>query len=247
MKNSKKKSVIICGGSSGLGYEITKLFVKEGFQTFILSRNKKKINLAIKSIKSKNLSGYKCDLSSHKEVEAVFRKLLKLNNNINFLICVAGNGKDFFSKSQNYKNYYSAYQKNFFTAINPIEILSNKLKNFNIIVISSIAGYFNGNAPLSYSLAKNSLINYCRESSEDFAKKNIRINSISPGHIMQKNNLWYNKFLKNKKKTNRFINSNVALKRFCKPSDIINVISFLINKENDYITGIDIKIDGKTK
>ena len=62
--------------------------------------------------------------------------------------------------------------KNFFTAINFIETLVN-LKNYQklkIIVISSIAGYFNGGAPLSY-FGENSLINYSNQISKEFAKK----------------------------------------------------------------------------
>ena len=50
----------------------------------------------------------------------------------------------------------------------------------------------------------------------------------------------------NKKKINNFIYKNVALGRFCDPVDIINVIEFLISKESEYITGIDIKVDGNT-
>ena len=63
---------------------------------------------------------------------------------------------------------------------------------------------------------------------------------------MQKGNLWHKKYLKNKIKMKKFVNDNVALKRFCKPSDIINAIDFLVKDENNYITGVDIKVDGKT-
>ena len=247
MSTKKDKCAIVCGGSYGLGYEISKSLLERNFNTIILSRNRNRLKTAIKNINSKKLLGFKCDLSNSREVEEVFKKIIKLNKKIDLLICVAGNGKDEYLENKNYKNYYSAFQKNFFTAVNPIEILFRKNKNFNIIVIASIAGYFLGNAPLSYSLAKNSLINYCRETSTRFANKNVRINSISPGHIMQKGNLWHKKYLKNKIKMKKFVNDNVALKRFCKPSDIINAIDFLVKDENNYITGVDIKVDGKTR
>ena len=123
------------------------------------------------------------------------------------------------------------------------------LKNFQklkIIVISSIAGYFNGGAPLSYSLAKNSLINYSNQISKEFAKEDIRINTISPGHIYQKNNLWDKKLKLNRKKTKKFIKQNVSLNKFCTPNDILNVIEFLIDDDSNYVTGIDIRVDGKT-
>ena len=167
---------------------------------------------------------------------------------INYLICNAGNGKNDFSLKKNNLNFYNAYNKNFFTSINPIELLINSgnFENLKIIVISSIAGYFKGGAPLPYCLAKNSLINYCKENSKNFASKSIFINSISPGHIMQTNNLWHKKLKKNKSKTLSFIKKNVALKKFCTIDDIIYAIHFLISENNKYITGIDIKVDGSS-
>ena len=50
----------------------------------------------------------------------------------------------------------------------------------------------------------------------------------------------------NLKKINNFIHKNVGLKKFCTPNDIINAIEFLISKESEYITGIDLKVDGNT-
>jgi 3-oxoacyl-[acyl-carrier protein] reductase len=245
----KNKIALVCGGSYGLGIEITKYFLKNDVETIVLARNKNKLLKLKKKILSKKLKTVNCDLSKPAQVEKVMKSLKRKNININFLICNAGNGKDDFSINKNYQNFFNAYQKNFFTAINPIESLINS-KNFinlKIIVISSIAGYFKGGAPLSYSLAKNSLINYCQQVSEQFAKKNIRINSISPGHILQKDNLWFKKIKKDRVNTIKFINKNVSLKKFCTTYDILNVVSFLISKESEYITGIDIKVDGNTK
>jgi len=244
----KNELAIICGGSYGLGFEISKFFVQKKISTIILSRDRVKLQLAIKKISSRIVSGYSCNLDNPTDVAQVLKKIKNKNLEINYLVCNAGSGKIEYPENENIKNFYNSYNKNFFTAINPIEILFNlkNFKNLNIIVISSIAAYFKGNAPLSYSLAKNSLVNYCRETSKKFAKKKIRINSISPGHIYQNNNLWFYKLKKNKKKINEFIKKNVSMQRFCKPEDVINCINFLISNESNYLTGIDIKVDGNT-
>ena len=200
----------------------------------------------LKNLKVKVI-GLKCDLSDPKDVEK-YTNFKEKKYVINYLICNAGNGKNDFSFKKNNLNFYNAYYKNFFTSINPIELLINSgnFKNLKIIVISSIAGYFKGGAPLPYCLAKNSLINYCKENSKNFASKNIFINSISPGHIMQTNNLWHKKLKKNKSKTLSFIKKNFALKKFCTIDDIIYAIHFLISENNKYITGIDIKVEGSS-
>ena len=193
--------------------------------------------------------GIKCDLSNQENVKKNLKKLKNDNYEINFLVCNAGNGKNDFQLNKNYLNYYSAYNKNFFTAINPIEILINlgNYKNLKIILISSIAGHFKGKAPLPYSLAKNSIINYARENAKFLATKKVLINSISPGHIMQPNNLWHKKLIKNKIKTMNFIKTNVALQKFCTTKDIISAIDFLMSEKNSYVTGTDMRIDGSSE
>jgi NAD(P)-dependent dehydrogenase (short-subunit alcohol dehydrogenase family) len=243
-----KKNVVICGGSYGLGLEITKYFLKKKINVIVLARNKLKLIEIKKIIKNKNLEVYECDLSILQEVENVFSKIKEKKKIVHYLICNAGSGKPEYIINKKYIDYKKAYEQNLFTATNPIEVLINKknFKNLKILTIASIAGYFKGNAPLPYSLAKNSLINYSKEISKELAKKKITINSISPGHILQKNNNWYKKYILNKKKINNFIHKNVGLKKFCTPNDIINAIEFLISKESEYITGIDLKVDGNT-
>ena len=244
----KTKCAVICGGSYGLGFEITKYFIDQNLTTIVFARDKKKLNQSIKKFKKKKVFGIKCDLSNPEDVKKNLKKLKNDNYEINFLICNAGNGKNDFPSNKNHLNYYSAYKKNFFTAINPIEMLINlgNYKNLKIILVSSIAGYFKGKAPLPYSLAKNSIINYARENAKFLAKKKVLINSISPGHIMQTNNLWHKKLIKNKIKTMKFIKTNVALKKFCTTKDLINAIDFLASEKNNYVTGIDMKIDGSS-
>ena len=151
--------------------------------------------------------------------------------------------------NENYSEWFKAFNHNFFLHTNVVEAYKKYFKSKKIkkiILISSIAAYFKGNAPLSYSLAKHTLNKYCENISFYLANYKININSVSPGHILQKNNLWDKKMKKNKSKIKKLINSNVGLKRFCLPEDIMNVINFLSSDKSNYLTGTDIKVDGKT-
>lgn len=248
-KNRKEKKVaLICGGSYGLGFIIAKFFLENNCKIIIVARNINRLKKAKNKLKNKNVEIFKCDLSNNHNVFQLIKNLKKRNIKIDFLICNAGSGKVEKVKNRRFLNYKQAFNQNFFTAVNIIENITDQIKNkkIKIIVISSIAGHFRGGAPLPYSLAKNALIKYSSEISKKLAKNNIRINTISPGHILQTNNSWHKKIIKNKTKTYEMIENNVSLKRFCKPSDVINVIKFLISDNSDYITGTDIVVDGKT-
>lgn len=241
-----KKVMLVCGGSYGLGLEISKYYLKKKFKVIVLARNAKKLKNLKKNYINYDLETFKCDLSNDKEVEKVCVKL-EQKFNIDYIICNAGSGK--LEKRRKYLDYHKTFSNNFLTAINIVENLTYKKKYLqrNIIVISSIAGHFKGRAPLPYSLAKNSLINYVKYKSNELSKKNVMINSISPGHIFIKGNNWDKKLKKNPKKVIKMINEDVGLKRFCTPEQIINIIEFIFSNRNSYVTGADIIVDGGTK
>ena len=68
-----------------------------------------------------------------------------------------------------------------------------------------------------------------------YGKYNIRVNSICPGGIKEKNH--------NKKFVKKYLDK-VPLKRFCRPSDIAANVLFLSSNASSYITGTMIVIDG---
>ena len=73
-----------------------------------------------------------------------------------------------------------------------------------------------------------------------YGKFNIRVNSICPGGIMDKNS---KKLEKNKSFVNAYINK-VPLKRFGLPQDVALLSSFLSSDASSYITGQNIPLDG---
>ena len=77
----KKKKVVITGASQGIGFEIAKLFSKEGASVTIISSNKKKLNSAFKIINKnkKKVKHYKIlgDLTKNKKLDMVLKKILK--------------------------------------------------------------------------------------------------------------------------------------------------------------------------
>ena len=57
-----EKEVLIFGASSGLGKEITKIFLKNGYKVIGLASTKKKSKKLFKEINSKSFTSDYCDL-----------------------------------------------------------------------------------------------------------------------------------------------------------------------------------------
>ena len=93
----KGKTALITGGTSGIGYEIAKSFLKNGASVVIVGRNKDKINNATNSLKEyvkddNTVLGIEMDISNIKMIEDKFKDILELLNdkNIDILVNNAG-------------------------------------------------------------------------------------------------------------------------------------------------------------
>ena len=72
------------------------------------------------------------------------------------------------------------------------------------------------------------------------ATHNIRANLINPGFVKTS---YFNKF-KKKKKLYKWTLSRIPQKRWGEPTEVSNLICFLLSDLSDYINGASINIDG---
>ena len=234
-----KKNIIISGGSKGLGRELVDKFSKKGFNVINLSRT------VIKNSRN-NITNYSVDLSSEKKTINIFKKIKNKIKKIDFIICCAGSGKSVPTGRENKKHWDQSLSDNFFSATNLIEAYLSvyKYKKTKIVLISSIAGIKIINAPITYSVAKSALNFYGKMKSKHLAKFEINLNIISPGNILQKNNLWGKKLKNNYKSTKNYIKKEVPLNTFCNTDQIYNLCLYLLSNNGDNITGSNFVIDG---
>jgi 3-oxoacyl-[acyl-carrier protein] reductase len=232
------KNIVLAGGSKNLGNLIYKNLSKK-FNVINLSRTSPKAKILKKN-------HYNCDLVNENAVINIFKKINNQFKEIDSIVFCVGNSKKTYKKNETIKDFKYAFDSNFFTFVN---LLNAYLKIFNfkktnIIVISSIAGIKISNAPITYSTAKSSLIYYCKYKSKELSKYKIRINIISPGNIFIKGNNWHKRSIKKETEIKNYIKKNVPLNKFINPNEIINICKYLIDENNNSITGSNFIIDG---
>ena len=140
------------------------------------------------------------------------------------------------------------FNENFFVNVNLVNEFSDYIikKNFSssIILTAAIAGIERVRAPMTYSIAKTSLIAYTNHLSEHMLKKKIRVFSVSPGNIFFKGGRWEEIQKGNKKNIDKFIKNNVGFKRFGTPEEIATVYLNLMHQSNSFMTGNNLIVDG---
>lgn len=243
--------IFLSGSTSGIGKVILQYFVDKGDTLIICSRNA----VEYKNKKYKNNSkvhAYNINFFDIKSISILIRKIKKKFKKIDVIINNAGGvKKNTTFLTANYEDYLNTFNLNFFSHLLVIKYLytlmsASKIKQ--IINISSISGKRPGYLNPGYSAAKASLNNFTKYLANFFANKNILVNTISPGVIDTDGFRGNLKKLSIKKNVNfktilRIEKNKIPLKRLGQPSDVLNLVKFLVYK-NKWMTGSNILIDG---
>ena len=116
-----------------------------------------------------------------------------------------------------------------------------KNKFGSIVHISSVDALSGDDKPQdAYGSSKAALLRLSKSIAIQYARKNIRSNSILPGPIetpMQKR--W-----KKNPKAKKGLSKIIPLQRVGKPIDIANSTIFLLSDESSFITGTELIVDG---
>lgn len=222
------KNIVITGASKGIGEKVA---------NYLSSiKNYRIINIARGKNNNPKIRNLLCDISNYDEVKKIFKKIKKID------VLINNSGITRFSKND-VKNFDQIIKTNlngsFYCSFEALKFLK-KQKGSSIINISSINAHqaFPNNP--GYVSSKGAIISLTKALALDFGKKNIRVNSISPGYISEGMSIKSFKNLKlNKQKVDRMI-----IKRWGCASDLFGAIEYLISEKSSYVTGQDIVIDG---
>lgn len=241
-----KKKIIVTGSSKGIGFAIAKKLLGEGHQVIITSRKKYDFS-ELKEIFHKNVNFLNGDFSNPKDARKMIDKGIKILKGLDVLICNVGESKSSPPNKENFLEWKKMFNQNFFTATNAIEASKKKIikSKGSIICISSICGneLIKG-APITYSTAKAALNFYLKSLSHYLSFLGVKINVISPGNIFFDGSVWDKKMKKNKKATKDLIKKTVPLNKFGSVNDITSMVSYLVSKKSEFITGANFVIDG---
>jgi NAD(P)-dependent dehydrogenase (short-subunit alcohol dehydrogenase family) len=220
------KKIVFVGGSKGLGKKLLQILSKK-YDIINLSRSKAGV---------KNVLDIKCDISSYNSVKNAFSKI----KYIDVLINNAGISHYSSNTIKNFDKIVDVNLKGIFYCCQEAISKLKKNKSSSIINISSINAYAAFPNNPGYVSSKAGLISLTRSLALDHGKFGVRVNSISPGYLMEG---MAKKSYQDKNERKRRLD-RMIIKRFGNHFDIIRVLEFLINETSGYITGQDIIIDG---
>jgi len=243
----------VVGGAGLLGSEICKALASAGAKSIILDIDRKK---GLKLEKDINNAGQQANFEyfnaiNLKTLDRRISSLIKKYKSVDVWVNAAyPRTKDWDIVVE--KLRLSSWRKNVDMHLNSyawasrtVALMMKKFKiSGSIVNLGSIYGVqgvdftiYEGTkmtCPMTYSAIKGSIVNLTRYLASYFGRYGIRINTVNPGGVFDKQN---KKFLAK-------YESKVPLKRMARTDEIAPVVLFLASEASSYITGATIMVDG---
>lgn len=226
----KNKVVFVTGASRGIGNSIAKAYAK-------LNANVIAVDIVEQNFTEENITFYKADLKNENEIKFIFNEVIKKYGSVHILINNAAisqfNKSIFDIEISEFDEVIAVNLRGSFICAKEF-INANKGQDYGrIINISSTR--FNQNEPgwEAYGASKGGIISLTNTMAISLSDTPITVNAISPGWIQVDDY-----------ELSEIDNNQHPSGRVGKPQDIVNACLFLTNKENDFLNGANIIVDG---
>ncbi len=241
------KTVVITGGTRGIGFAIATTFIKAGYRVIALSRTR---SVQFNSLGQRAV-WVKCDVSAPSDVKKVFNTLTKKIGKIHVLINGAGQSQwrplekvdsVFLEKmiAVNLKSVFYTTQA----------ALTHLAKGSSIINIASIAGKRGSMHNSVYCAAKFAVVGLTQSLAKELGPQGIRVNGVCPVYVVTDG---LREALKDKwspaqgKSVDAYLTSftqtQTALNRLPRAEEVAAICLFLASDESAAITGQNINVD----
>ena len=237
------KRVFVSGSSGGIGLAIAANFHSNGATVGVNGRNATNLESVGKRLGAVHFVG---DVADPQQSDRLAREVRIAFGGIDILVCNAGLGKSVPAGCETAAEWQRMIELNLFSGTNLVRAFLPLFPESGgaIICISSICGVETLAAPVAYSVAKAALNAYVSGMARPLAAKNIRINAVAPGNIHFPGGTWERLLAEDQAKVHAMLDSQVAMKRFGRPEEIADAVSFLASDKATFITGTVLVVDG---
>lgn len=217
--------ILVIGASSSMGAKTSELLESNGFEVIKTARDNSKIT-----------PDYSLDATNFEDTEKMFEELGEIDG----VICFSGSLMLKPAHLTSFDEYMDTINKSLTAAFSVTRGAGKYMKSGSVVFISSAAsldGFANHEAIAAAKGGINSLI---LSAAATYAKQGLRFNAIAPGLV--ETNL--TKQLTSNETSRKVSESMHALGRIGTVDDVARAAAFLLDPQNNWITGQIIGIDG---
>lgn len=236
----ENKTVLVTGGSTGIGLATAERLLAEGATVYITGRRQAELDKAVAQLGERAI-GVQGDITSHADLAHLFATIKAGVGHLDAVVANAGGGS-----LVPLGEYTDALLDDRFninikgTAFTVQGALPLMRRGGSIVLLGSISGR-SGMAGLGiYGATKAGLRQFARTWSTELKARGIRVNVVSPGIVITEtyaaaglSEASYDALL-----------PSIPLGRLGKAEEIAGVIAFAASDDSSYMTGAELVVDG---
>lgn len=188
MESVLKKSVLITGGTKGIGYGIAEALLNEGAHVAITGRSKKSVDEAVTTLNrlgKGGVIGFEADVQNAESQQKVVAGIIKKWGKLDVLVANAGVGYFGSIEDLSLEQWKETIDTNLTGVFHSIKSSLDELKKTKgyIITMASLAGtnFFAGAS--AYNASKFGLVGFTQAVMLDVRKHGIKVTTIMPGSV----------------------------------------------------------------
>ena len=174
-------TILITGGSRGIGAAAVRLFAARGDRVFFLYEKQHDRANAIAA--ETGATAICCDVADRSAVEAAFAKLPE----VDVLICnagIAGYGLMSQTTETDWDRMFAVNVKGIYNCVNAATPFFLKKQKGCIITVSSMWGQVGASCEVAYSATKGAVIAMTKALAQELGPCGVRANCVAPGVIL---------------------------------------------------------------
>lgn len=180
------KSVVITGGSRGLGLIMARLLADEGARVTILARTQEQLDRAAQDISlgGADVLAFRCDVTDRQQLENTLRRVIEHRGRIDVLINNAGVIQVGPVEHMQLQDFEDAMKVHLWAPLYAMQSVIPHMKREGegrIVNIASIGGKIAVPHLLPYVASKFALVGLSDGMRAELAKDNIRVTTVAPG------------------------------------------------------------------
>ncbi len=237
-------TVVVTGGSRGLGRAIAETLAQEGYQVYLTYVSRPDdANDVVKSIEAAGgkAKAFKLDTGDAKAIVDFFDNEIKDKVNLRALVNNAGMIKDGLMirmKDEDFDRVIDVNLKGAFVATREaVKIMSKERKGY-VVNMTSLSGERGNFGQTNYAASKAGLAGFTKAAALECASRGITVNAVSPGFISSDMTDSVKEEIKQK------VIASIPLGRPGTPQEVADLVAFLVSGKADYLTGLEIAVNG---
>jgi len=240
----KNKTILITGGTTGIGLATAKLLQTEGARVIVTGRNPETLEAAKKELGSQAVI-IKSDSASFADNQALGSAVAKHASKLDGAFLNAGIGSFGPITEMTLKHFEDMFNVNVRGVYFQLQAILGLLANpSSVVITSSVVAQMGMNTSSIYSATKAAVVSLGKTLAVELSPQGIRVNTLSPGPI--KTPIFGkmgvpSEHLKGFEDT---MASHTLLKRLGTPEEMAEVASLLLSDKSSFIIGTDILADG---